>query len=181
VRSKTLCHADRARRPKAKARQLHLLGATLPSPGGGGPGSAKLAAGTIGAGQGRVARLPGPAPMADQRQPVISRITPWPVTLCCTLTKKRVPVASKMPPVHSAFRSFSVAIRTQPSERVSASSPSSRHDHRSLFRPTSGPSPVLVDDPVPSTGLDGGGRTTPQPMKSMIAGITVLGASSISQ
>jgi hypothetical protein len=40
--------------------------------------------------------------MDDQRQPVIARITPWPVTLCGTRSKKRVPVASKMPPVGSA-------------------------------------------------------------------------------
>src|SRR5438034_915301 len=73
------------------------------------------------------------------RQPVTSSTTPWPLTLCCTLTKKRVPVASKIPPVHSApspafaVRSFSVPIRIQPSETPSMSAPSGRQSHRSLF------------------------------------------------
>jgi len=66
-------------------------------------------------------------------QPVIARTTPWPVTLCCTLMYRIEPLASKMPPVSSALRSFSEAIRTQPSLSRLSSVPSGRQLNRSLF------------------------------------------------
>src|SRR5262245_50260455 len=81
-----------------------------------------------------------PAPLDEQSpsyqetfHPVISRTIECPVFGCCTETKNRVPVESKMPPVHSALRSFNVPIRTQPSERRLASAPSGRQSHRSLL------------------------------------------------
>ena len=79
----------------------------------------ELAATGIGAPRGRpfgpASRVAGKC-SSGYFQPVISRIVALPLMLCWMLTKYRVPVASKMPPVHSAVRSFSVATRTQPSD-----------------------------------------------------------------